>query len=102
VLAGILVLAGLLPAVEEINAGSLLFVALALGVGLLLTTNCEPISLDEQAAALFDLYSTGPLRFLKDAINLFNLPALTAGFTVGSFPWCSAASLHFCSRSQIH
>ena len=38
-LAGILVLAGLVPAVEEFNVVSLFFMVLALGVGLLLTTN---------------------------------------------------------------
>jgi len=36
-LAGILVLAGLVPAIEQFNAVSLAFIVLALGVGLLLT-----------------------------------------------------------------
>jgi hypothetical protein len=84
--AGILVLAGLVPAVEEINAASLLFVVLALGVGLLLTTNREPINLGERAAALCGLYLIGPFRFSRDAISVFDLPALTTGFTVWFIP----------------
>lgn len=85
-LAGILVLAGLVPAVEEFNAASLFFIALALGVGLLLTTNRKLTGVGEQAAAFCDLYLLGPFRFLKDAISLFNLPALTAGFAVWFIP----------------
>ena len=34
-------LAGLVPAIEEFNAASLTFIVLALGIGLLLTTNRE-------------------------------------------------------------
>ena len=38
-LAGLLVLAGLIPAIEEFNVASLFFIVLALGIGLSLTTN---------------------------------------------------------------
>jgi len=85
-LAGILVLAGLVPVVEEFNVASLFFIALALGVGLLLTTNRKLTGVREQAVALGDLYLIGPFRLLRDAIGLFNLPALTAGFTVWFIP----------------
>ena len=43
-------------------------------------------SASEQAAALCDLYLIGPLRLLRDAISAFNLPAMTAGFTVWFIP----------------
>jgi hypothetical protein len=85
-LAGILVLAGLVPAVEDFNAASLFFIALALGTGLSLTTNRKLTGVGEQAAALCELYLIGPFRFLKDAIGVFTLPALTAGFTVWFIP----------------
>src|SRR3977135_2654387 len=55
-LAGILVLVGLVPVVEEFNVATLFFIALALGVSLVLTTNRALNSLGEQAAALCDLY----------------------------------------------
>lgn len=85
-LAGILLLAALVPAIEEFNAASLFFVILALGIGLLLTTNRKLIGVGEQAAALCDLYLRGPFRLLGDAVRVFSLPALTAGFTVWFIP----------------
>ena len=85
-LAGLLVLAALIPAVEEFNAASLFFIVVALGVGLSLTTNRKLSGIGEQAAALCDLYLVGPFRLLRDAISAFNLPALTAGFTVWFIP----------------
>ena len=84
--AGILVLVALVPAIEEFNAASLTFMALALGIGLLLTTNRDQHRLDERAAALRDLYLVGPFRFLRDAIAGFNLPALRTGFAVWFIP----------------
>jgi hypothetical protein len=85
-LAGLLVLAGLIPAVEEFNGASLFFIVLALGVGLSLTTDRKLAGIGEQAAALCDLYLVGPFRLLRDAISAFNLPALTTGFTVWFIP----------------
>jgi hypothetical protein len=85
-LAGILVLAGLVPAVEEINAASLVFVVLALGVGLLLTTNREPTGFGERAAVLCDLYLIGPFRLFRDATGIFNFPALMASFAAWFIP----------------
>ena len=85
-LAGILVLLGLVPAVEEFNAASLAFIALALGIGLLLTTHRKLNGLGERAAALCDLFLIGPFRLFRDVTSGFNLPALTSGFTVWFIP----------------
>jgi hypothetical protein len=85
-LAGALIFAALVPAVEEFNAASLFFVVLALGIGLLLTTHRKLTGIGEQAAALCDLYLTGPFRLLGDAVRTFSLPALTAGFAVWLIP----------------
>jgi hypothetical protein len=85
-LAGIFVLAGLVPAIEQFNAVSLAFIVLALGVGLLLTTGRELDDLGERTAALFDLFAIGPFRFFREAIGVFSLPALTSGFTVWFIP----------------
>ncbi|KRQ95336.1 hypothetical protein CQ10_32825 [Bradyrhizobium valentinum] len=84
--AGALALAGLVPVVEEFNAASLTFMALGLGVGLLLTTNTQQNSLSERAAALCDLFLIGPFRFSRDTIGVFNLPILKTGFTVWLIP----------------
>jgi hypothetical protein len=85
-LAGLLVLAGLIPAIEEFNAASFFFIVLALGLGLSLITDRRLTGVGEQAAALCDLYLVGPFRLLRDAISAFSLPALTTGFTVWFIP----------------
>jgi hypothetical protein len=85
-LAGALLLVALLPAIEEFNVASLTFMVLALGVGLLLTTNRDRHNLGERAAALCDLYLVGPFRFFRDATGVCNLPALKIGFTVWFIP----------------
>ncbi|ANW00473.1 hypothetical protein LMTR13_10145 [Bradyrhizobium icense] len=84
--AGTLLLIALVPAIEEFNVASLTFMVLALGLGLLLTTNRDRHSLAERAAALCDLYLVGPFRFLRDAIGAFNLPSLKTGFAVWLIP----------------
>jgi hypothetical protein len=83
-LAGILVLASLVPAVEEFNAASLFFIALALGVGLSLTTNRHLTSVGEQASALCELYLIAPFRLLRNATGVFNL--LATGFALWLIP----------------
>lgn len=85
-LAGALLLIALLPAIEEINPASLALLGLALGIGLLLTTDRRRRGLTERAAGLCDLYLVAPFRFFRDMITAFNLPALTTGFTVWLVP----------------
>jgi len=85
-IAGAFLLAALIPAVEEFNPVSLTFMVLALGIGLLLTTNHERHALGERAAALCDLYLIGPFRFFRDAVGAFNLPALKSGIGVWFIP----------------
>jgi hypothetical protein len=85
-LTGAILLVALVPAIEEFNAASFFFIVLALGAGLVLTTNRKLPGAGEQAAALCDLYLIGPFRLLRDAISAFNLPALTAGFTTWFIP----------------
>ncbi|AUC99955.1 DUF4173 domain-containing protein [Bradyrhizobium sp. SK17] len=83
-LAGTILLAGLLPAIEEFNAASLAIVVLALGAALMLTTNHHLDGLAAGASSLLDLYLVGPFRLFQDAISAFNWPVLTRGFTL----WC--------------
>lgn len=84
--AGALLLLAIAPAIEEFNIASLAFIALALGIGLLMTTNRDRYGLGEQAVALCDLYLVGPFRFFRDAAAGFNLPVLKAGFVVWIVP----------------
>ena len=84
--AALLLLVALLPAIEEFNAASLTFIVLALGIGLLLTTNRDRHGLGERAAALCDLFLVGPFRFFRDVIAAFNLPTLKTGFAIWFIP----------------
>jgi Domain of unknown function (DUF4173) len=84
--AGILVLASLVPAIEEFNPASLAFIILALGIGLQLATHHQVAGLGQRAASLFDLYLIGPFRLLRDTAGTFNLPALTSGVIVWFIP----------------
>ncbi|WP_312018207.1 DUF4173 domain-containing protein [Bradyrhizobium semiaridum] len=85
-LAGLIVVAGLLPAVEELNAVSVTFAILALGIALALTTNPFLDGLAEGAASLLDLFLTGPFRSFRDVVGAFNLPAVTRGFALWFVP----------------
>jgi hypothetical protein len=82
--AGILVIASLVPAIEEYNTVSLIFIVLALGLSLSLTTNRHLDSVGQQASALCELYLIAPFRLLRDATGVFNL--LAAGFTLWFIP----------------
>lgn len=85
-IAGVLLLAALVPAIEEFNVVSVAILVLSLGIGLRLTTNNERPGLGEHAAALCDLYLVGPFRLFRDFISAFNLPALKSGFAVWLIP----------------
>ena len=84
--AGFLVLVGLVPAVEELNAVSLAFIILALGIGLQLTTHHKLEGTGDRTAALCELYVIGPFRFVRDVAGTFNLPGLTSGLRVWFIP----------------
>lgn len=84
--AGLIVVAGLVPAVEEVNATSLAFVILALGAALALTTNPHIDGLIDGAASLLDLFLVGPIRFFREVVGAFNLPAINRGFVLWLVP----------------
>jgi hypothetical protein len=78
--AGAMVVAGLLPALEEFNAASLAFAVLALGTALTLTTNPWLDSGAQAFASLVELFLVGPFRLIRDVVSAFNLPSPTRGF----------------------
>ena len=63
-----------------------LFMVLALGIGLLLTTNRRAAWSRRARRGACDLYLVGPFRFFRDAVGAFNLPALKSGFAVWFIP----------------
>jgi len=85
-LAGIVLLAGLAPAIEDANALSLAFVVLALGFALCRTTNADIDGPERLALAFRDLFVIGPLRFFRDAVGMVSLPGIASGLTVWFIP----------------
>jgi hypothetical protein len=85
-IAGLVLIAGIVPAIEELNLLSFAFAALALGVGVLVTTNPDIDGLGDRARALLGLYLSGPFRLIRDAAGSLNVPAIATGFVVWFVP----------------
>jgi hypothetical protein len=85
-LAGIVLIAGIIPAIEELNLLSFAFTVLALGVGVLVTTYPDADGLADRARALLGLFLFGPFRLIRDAAGSFNVPAIATGFAVWFVP----------------
>ncbi|SCB54634.1 protein of unknown function [Bradyrhizobium shewense] len=74
-----ILIVGLAPAVEELNALSLLILVAATLIALLLVTNAETTGLADRVRALRNFVLLGPFRFFLDAPQVFNASALTRG-----------------------
>ncbi|WBL79846.1 DUF4173 domain-containing protein [Bradyrhizobium xenonodulans] len=78
--------AGLAPAVEELNTLSLLILILSLTIALLIATNPETTELTERAHALRNFFLLGPFRFFLEALQIFSLSAFTRGIALWLLP----------------
>src|SRR6267142_629129 len=76
----------LLPAAEDLNAMSFVFLVLALGIGVSILTNPNLKSLRDAWVGLRDLLVIGPFRSIANAAGLLNLTALSAGFVLWFVP----------------
>jgi hypothetical protein len=84
--AALIFLAGLVPAVEDLNLLSFLFLLLALGSGMVILTNPNLSRLRDGVIALRDLFLIGPFRSLAEVVGLLNLSALSASFVLWFVP----------------
>ena len=84
--AGLIFVAGLVPAIEDLNALSFGFILLALGVAAAMLTNPGFDGLANRARALRELYVFAPFRLVRDAIGALNLPGITSGIAVWVVP----------------
>jgi Domain of unknown function (DUF4173) len=84
--AALIFLAGLVPAIEDLNPLSFIFLVLALGSGVAILTNPNLTRLRDGVIALRDLFLIGPFRSIADAAGLLNLSALSAGFVLWFVP----------------
>jgi len=74
-----ILVAGLVPVIEQLNTLSFLILITSLAIALLLVTNPETIGLADRARALRNFVLLGPFRFFFDAPQAFNASALTRG-----------------------
>lgn len=81
-----ILVAGLVPAVEELNPLSFLILIAALLMALLLATNPETTGLVERARALRNFVLLGPFRFFPDVLQIFNMSAFTRGIALWLLP----------------
>jgi hypothetical protein len=83
---GSILVAGLVPAVEEVNTLSFLILLASLTIALLLATSPETTGLAERARALRNLFLLGPFRFFPDALQIFNISGFTRGIALWLMP----------------
>ena len=84
--AGIVLVAGSIPVIEDLSALSLGFVLLGLGVAAAMLTNPGFDSLADRARALRELYLFAPFRLTRDAIVALDLPRISSGIAVWIVP----------------
>jgi hypothetical protein len=85
-LAGAILTVGLIPAIEDLDMLSTLFVLLALGSGVSILTNPDINGLADRARALRELFLIAPFRFTRDAVGALDLPAMKSGLVVWIVP----------------
>ncbi|MBR0717734.1 DUF4173 domain-containing protein [Bradyrhizobium liaoningense] len=77
---------GLVPVIEEVSTVSVLFVIMALALGLLLATNPDTTTLGDGARALRNLFLFGPFRFFLEVLQVFNMSSFTRGIAAWFLP----------------
>lgn len=77
---------GLLPAIEDVNALSFLFVVATIGVSVAILTRPDFSRLSDGLRAFLDLYVVGPFRLVSDVTRLTDVSALTRGVALWFVP----------------
>ena len=84
--AAVVLLAGLVPAVEELNTLSFFLAVAALVVSVAILTNPDFSRLADGLRAFLDLFLFGPFRLIGDVIRMTNVRAFTSGFALWFVP----------------
>ena len=85
-IAAVVLLAGLVPAVEELNTLSFFLAVAALVVSVAILTNPDFSRLADGLRAFLDLFLFGPFRLIGDVIRMTNVRAFTSGFALWFVP----------------
>jgi hypothetical protein len=82
----VVLLAGLVPAFEELNTLSCFLAVAAIAISVAILTNPQLSRLTDGGRAFVDLFLIGPFRLVGDAIRMTNVSALTSGFALWFVP----------------
>jgi len=82
----VILVVGLIPAIEELNPLSFLILVTALAIALLFATNPETTELAERARALRNFFLFGPFRLFLEAHQVFDISAFTRGIALWLLP----------------
>ena len=85
-LAVVIVIAGIIPVIEELNPLSVALLALALGIAVSIGTNPGLYGLADRTRALRELFLFGPFRLMGDVIKSFSVPAIASGIAAWFVP----------------
>jgi hypothetical protein len=86
VIAAMIVIAGLVPTVEDLNFLSFLFATGSVGIGIAVASNPGFSKITDGLRAFLDLFLVGPFRIIGDVVRMTNIRALETGFTLWFVP----------------
>lgn len=81
-----IVVAGLVPAVEDLNFLSVLFAVGSVGIGIAIASNPGFSKITDGLRAFLDLFLVGPFRIIGDVVRMTNVRAIETGFTLWFVP----------------
>lgn len=82
----VVLLAGLVPAIEELNTLSCFLAVAALAVSVAILTNPQLSRLTDGVRTFVDLFLIGPFRLIGDVIRMTNVGAVVSGFALWFVP----------------
>jgi len=85
-IAAMIVIAGLIPAVEDLNFLSLLFAIGSVGIGIAVASNPGFSKITDGLRAFLDLFLVGPFRIIGDVVRMTNIRAIETGFALWFVP----------------
>src|SRR5262249_34283746 len=85
-IAALVLLVGVLPAFEELNFLSLLFVIVSVSISVAMLTNPGFSRLTDSFRAFLDLFLIGPFRIVGDVVRMTNIRAVSTGFALWLVP----------------
>lgn len=85
-IATLIVMAGLVPAIEDLNLLSFLFAIGSVGIGIAVASNPGFSKITDGLRACLDLFLVGPFRIVGDVVRMTNIRALETGFALWFVP----------------